>query len=61
MSAAEHTLMGSADIPLSLRGPAPTRVVAGFANGSVDRASYQGRPEKLLAEIAAAAESSERR
>jgi 2-dehydropantoate 2-reductase len=40
---------------------AVTRVVAGFANGSVDRASYQGRPEKLLAEIAAAAESSERR
>jgi cytochrome o ubiquinol oxidase subunit 3 len=30
MSAAEHTLAGSAEIPLSLRGPASTRVVAGF-------------------------------
>jgi 2-dehydropantoate 2-reductase len=42
--------------------PAPanaavTRVVAGFANGSVDRASYRGRPEKLLAEIAPAKEN----
>jgi 2-dehydropantoate 2-reductase len=41
--------------------PAPanaavTRVVAGFSNGSVERASYRGRPEKLLAEIAAAPE-----
>jgi len=34
-----------------------TRVVAGFANGSVERASYRGRPEKLLAEIRAAQES----
>jgi 2-dehydropantoate 2-reductase len=34
-----------------------TRVVAGFANGSVERASYHGRPEKLIAEIAAAHES----
>ena len=40
---------------------AVTRVVAGFANGSVDRASYHGRPEKQLAEISAAAVSSERR
>jgi 2-dehydropantoate 2-reductase len=40
---------------------AVTRVVAGFANGSVDRASYRGRPEKVLAEIAAAKESSDRR
>jgi 2-dehydropantoate 2-reductase len=31
-----------------------TRVVAGFANGSVDRSSYRGKPEKLLDEIAAA-------
>jgi cytochrome o ubiquinol oxidase subunit 3 len=30
MSAAEHALAGSAEIPLSLRGPASTRVVAGF-------------------------------
>ena len=31
MNAAEHTLIGLSDIPLSLRGPAPVRVVAGFA------------------------------
>ena len=30
MSAAEHALTGAAEIPLSLRGPASTRVVAGF-------------------------------
>ena len=30
MSAVEQTLLSSIDIPLSLRGPAPTRVVAGF-------------------------------
>jgi cytochrome o ubiquinol oxidase subunit 3 len=30
MSAAEHALIGSGEIPLSLRGPAPSRVVAGF-------------------------------
>jgi cytochrome o ubiquinol oxidase subunit 3 len=30
MSAAGEALAGSAEIPLSLRGPAPTRVVAGF-------------------------------
>ena len=34
-----------------------TRVVAGFANGSVDRASYSGKPEKLLAAIGAASET----
>lgn len=30
MSAGEDTLRNSAGVPLSLRGPAPTRVVAGF-------------------------------
>jgi cytochrome o ubiquinol oxidase subunit 3 len=30
MSAAEHALASSSGIPLSQRGPAPTRVVAGF-------------------------------
>jgi cytochrome o ubiquinol oxidase subunit 3 len=30
MSAAEHTLVSSIGVPLSQRGPAPTRVVAGF-------------------------------
>jgi cytochrome o ubiquinol oxidase subunit 3 len=30
MSAAEHTLASSIGVPLSQRGPAPTRVVAGF-------------------------------
>src|ERR1700733_6227445 len=30
MSASEEALASSASIPLSLRGPAPTRVVAGF-------------------------------
>ena len=30
MSATEQTLVSTIDIPLSLRGPAPTRVVAGF-------------------------------
>ena len=33
---------------------AVTRVLTGFANGSIDRSSYRGRPEKLAAEIAAA-------
>src|ERR1700730_9461431 len=30
MSAAEQTLASGAAVPLSLRGPAPTRVVAGY-------------------------------
>src|SRR5712672_1082744 len=30
MSAAEHTVVSSIGVPLSQRGPAPTRVVAGF-------------------------------
>jgi heme/copper-type cytochrome/quinol oxidase subunit 3 len=30
MSAAEEAMVSSASIPLSLRGPAPVRVVAGF-------------------------------
>jgi cytochrome o ubiquinol oxidase subunit 3 len=30
MSATEHALVSSISVPLSLRGPAPTRVVAGF-------------------------------
>ncbi|HEY5094216.1 MAG TPA: 2-dehydropantoate 2-reductase [Candidatus Eremiobacteraceae bacterium] len=42
-------------IPAGLAAPANatvTRVLTGFANGSIERSSYRGRPEKLAAEIA---------
>ncbi|HKW44216.1 MAG TPA: 2-dehydropantoate 2-reductase [Candidatus Eremiobacteraceae bacterium] len=42
--------------PPATANAAVTRIVAGFANGSVDRGSYSGRPDKLLTEIAAAHE-----